>query len=90
MNVAIITVVPHPGATFPYSEFNGFSIVPKVVTFPFEFDVLFFEIVVIKFTLFYCLFTFYKGKLFMLCIQFYASCSSKGSLKSVLEDPKPI
>jgi hypothetical protein len=32
MNTAIKGVVPHPGATFPYSEFNGFSKVPRLVT----------------------------------------------------------
>jgi len=47
MNTPIITVVPHPGATFPYSEFKGFSIVPNTVTLPFEFDILFFDRVVI-------------------------------------------
>ena len=26
-------VVPHPGATFPYSEFNGFNNSPTVVGF---------------------------------------------------------
>lgn len=64
-NKAITTpitgVVPHPGATFPYSEFKGFSIVPNVVTLPFEFDILFFDIVVIiyKYLEFiYFLFTF--------------------------------
>jgi len=46
MNTAIRTVVPQPGATFPYSEFNGFSAVPSAVTFPwlapadFTFDVV--------------------------------------------------
>lgn len=49
INTAITPVVPQPGATFPYSEFKGFSIVPNVVTFPLEFDILFFEIVVILF-----------------------------------------
>ena len=29
----IITVVPQPGATLPYSELSGFSNVPKAVTF---------------------------------------------------------
>ena len=28
----MITVVPHPGATLPYSEFKGLSKVPNVVT----------------------------------------------------------
>lgn len=49
INIAIIVVVPHPGATLPYSEFKGFSIVPKGVIFPCVFDSLFFENVVIKF-----------------------------------------
>jgi hypothetical protein len=31
---AITGVVPHPGVTFPYSEFNGFNKVPNVVTNP--------------------------------------------------------
>lgn len=44
----IITVVPHPGATLPYSEFKGFNMVPKVVIFPLELDILFFDIVVIN------------------------------------------
>lgn len=48
MKIPIITVVPQPGATFPYSEFNGFSIVPRVVIFPLEFDILFFDSVVIS------------------------------------------
>ena len=30
----IRTVVPQPGATLPYSEFNGFKAVPNAVTFP--------------------------------------------------------
>ena len=34
MNKAIIIVVPHPGATFPYSEFKGFNADPSAVTFP--------------------------------------------------------
>ena len=34
MNTAITTVVPHPGATFPYSELSGRNAVPKAVTFP--------------------------------------------------------
>ena len=28
----IITVVPQPGATFPYSELSGFKSVPSAVT----------------------------------------------------------
>jgi hypothetical protein len=46
-------VVPQPGATFPYSEFSGFSRVPKFVTKPvsillcFVF-VRFFEVVIEK------------------------------------------
>jgi len=46
-------VVPQPGATFPYSEFSGFSSVPKFVTRPvsillcFVF-VRFFEVVIEK------------------------------------------
>lgn len=31
---AIGSVVPHPGATFPYSEFRGFKRFPKTVCFP--------------------------------------------------------
>lgn len=58
INTAIIIVVPHPGATFPYSEFNGFRIVPNVVIFPLEFDTLFFEIVVI-FVFLITFFTFF-------------------------------
>jgi len=58
MKTPIITVVPHPGATFPYSEFKGFNIVPRVVTFPLEFDILFFDSVVI-YNLFVYLFTFF-------------------------------
>ena len=34
MNTAITTVVPHPGATFPYSELSGRNAVHKAVTFP--------------------------------------------------------
>ena len=34
MNPAINTVVPHPGATFPYSELSGRKAVPKAVTLP--------------------------------------------------------
>jgi|LakMenE18May11ns_1017448.scaffolds.fasta_scaffold9589997_3 hypothetical protein len=48
INITIIAVVPHPGATFPYSEFSGFKIVPNLVIFPLNFDILFFEIVVMK------------------------------------------
>jgi hypothetical protein len=33
---AIKGVVPQPGATFPYSEFRGFSKVPKLVTRPLD------------------------------------------------------
>jgi len=37
-NRAIVTaiqiVVPHPGATLPYSEFRGFRRVPRLVTKP--------------------------------------------------------
>ena len=32
INTAIKGVVPHPGATFPYSEFKGLSKVPRLVT----------------------------------------------------------
>jgi hypothetical protein len=32
MKTAINGVVPHPGATFPYSEFRGFNKVPRLVT----------------------------------------------------------
>mgnify|MGYP003465448765 CR=1 FL=1 len=31
MNIAIIGVVPQPGATFPYSEFKGLRISPNLV-----------------------------------------------------------
>jgi hypothetical protein len=31
MNIAIIGVVPHPGATFPYSEFKGRNNSPSLV-----------------------------------------------------------
>ena len=34
MKTAIRIVVPQPGATLPYSEFNGFKALPKAVTFP--------------------------------------------------------
>jgi hypothetical protein len=34
MKMPITGVVPHPGATFPYSEFKGFNAVPKAVTLP--------------------------------------------------------
>ena len=49
MNSPMITVVPQPGATLPYSEFKGFNIVPKGVFFPFVLDILFFDIVVMLF-----------------------------------------
>ncbi len=62
INTPIITVVPQPGATFPYSEFSGFKIVPKVVTFPLEFDTLFFEIVVmIIFLIIFFTFSFFSS-----------------------------
>jgi hypothetical protein len=32
ITTAIKGVVPHPGATFPYSEFSGLSKVPRLVT----------------------------------------------------------
>lgn len=32
ITIAITIVVPQPGVTFPYSEFNGFSRVPRLVT----------------------------------------------------------
>jgi hypothetical protein len=32
ITTAITIVVPHPGVTFPYSEFKGFSRVPRLVT----------------------------------------------------------
>ena len=32
INTPIITVVPQPGATLPYSELRGFNKVPNVVT----------------------------------------------------------
>lgn len=31
INIAIIGVVPHPGATLPYSEFSGLNISPSLV-----------------------------------------------------------
>jgi hypothetical protein len=34
IKTAISGVVPHPGATFPYSEFNGFKILPTLVCLP--------------------------------------------------------
>jgi hypothetical protein len=34
MKNAMSGVVPQPGATFPYSEFSGFSRVPRFVTNP--------------------------------------------------------
>ena len=34
MNTPIITVVPQPGATFPYSELSGRNTVPNRVIFP--------------------------------------------------------
>ena len=34
MKTPIKTVVPHPGNTFPDSEFNGLNKVPKGVTIP--------------------------------------------------------
>ena len=34
MKTPIKTVVPHPGKTFPDSEFNGLNNVPKGVTIP--------------------------------------------------------
>ena len=37
MKTPITTVVPQPGATLPYSEFNGLSNVPKAVTFAVSF-----------------------------------------------------
>lgn len=81
MKIPIITVVPQPGATFPYSEFNGFKIVPNVVTFPFELDILFFDIVVIIiYDLKVSCFTFFR---------LYFSCSSKGSIKLTEFLPNP-
>jgi len=38
MKTPIITVVPQPGATLPYSELSGFSNVPRAVTFAVSFD----------------------------------------------------
>ena len=32
MNTPIITVVPQPGATFPYSELSGRNTVPVVIS----------------------------------------------------------
>jgi hypothetical protein len=49
MKVAITTVVPQPGATFPYSEFRGFKAVPNAVTFPLVTAVLPFDVVAIEF-----------------------------------------
>jgi len=34
MKTPITTAVPHPGATFQYSELRGFRAVPSGVTFP--------------------------------------------------------
>ena len=45
INTPIITVVPHPGATFPYSELRGFSKVPSVVTLLVFADLLAFDVV---------------------------------------------
>jgi len=38
MKTPMITVVPQPGATLPYSELSGFSNVPRAVTFAVSFD----------------------------------------------------
>jgi LPXTG-motif cell wall-anchored protein len=37
ITTAIRDVVPQPGATLPYSEFSGFSKVPRLVTKPLSF-----------------------------------------------------
>lgn len=60
IKIAIIFVVPQPGATLPYSEFKGFRMLPKTVTFPLEFDILFFEIVVIL-NILLTIFTFFNA-----------------------------
>ena len=39
----INTVVPHPGNTFPASEFNGLNNVPNVVDIPGSFNVVAFD-----------------------------------------------
>ena len=45
MNTPIMTVVPHPGATLPYSEFSGFNKVPNVVTLLLLKSLLVFDVV---------------------------------------------
>jgi hypothetical protein len=40
MNTPIMNVVPQPGATFPYSEFNGRKIEPTFVTIAGCFDLV--------------------------------------------------
>jgi len=47
MKVPITTVVPQPGATFPYSELSGFKAVPNGVTLPFVTVFLPFDVVAI-------------------------------------------
>ena len=52
MNTPIMTVVPHPGATLPYSEFSGFNKVPNVVTLLLLKSLLVFDVVPVAIALF--------------------------------------
>ena len=53
MNTPIMTVVPHPGATLPYSEFSGFNKVPNVVTLLLLKSLLVFEVVPVAIAFFF-------------------------------------